>query len=58
MYLFIFEDGSMGSCTEVSEDDKRSCDNGFVSIIRVEDGRYEQYQRGNWVEVKTLEVSA
>jgi len=54
MYLFIFEDGSFGRHFTLSDEDKQSADDGYVSIIDYSGTIPMSYYRGEWTEVDAL----
>ena len=55
MYLFIFEDGSVSSAEDMTEEDFVSADEGLLDIIDVSDpSNLKQYLNGQWDPVDKL----
>jgi len=55
MYLYILEDGTiLKNFCEPTESDIESCDEGVLSIIKIEDGSSfpQEYQNGEWVDIE------
>ena len=59
-FLFISEDGTVGFTREVTEQDKSECDDGYMSIIRIDQTDTDQsypleYYKGEWSEIDDLD---
>ncbi|MFK5891901.1 MAG: hypothetical protein QM504_01620 [Pseudomonadota bacterium] len=53
MYLYIFEDGAMlYGDKEVSEGDKQSCSEGYLTIIDVSCNPPKKLIEDKWVEIE------
>ena len=46
MYLMIFEDSSLSTIDELTDDDKQAADDGYLDIIDFD--THEQYSQGEW----------
>jgi len=59
MYLFIFDDGSLGVSNTISEIARESCEDGLFDIVRTRiEGTeifYDQYLNGEWHQVVEAE---
>ena len=58
MYLFIFEDGSMRIGNTITDEDRQSCDDGILDIVRTRiegmDVFYDQYLEGEWRQIEAV----
>ena len=53
MYLIILEDNSIRKSEIITQDDKMSCDEGYIDIIRVKD--CTKYYSGGWNSIEDVE---
>lgn len=51
IYLFVFEDGRVWQKTEIDATDIMHCDDGCLSVFRLNGSCYEEYTAGQWVPV-------
>ena len=58
MYIFVFEDGSIGKASKVTKDDLSMADGGYVDIISISGQQPTQYHDGEWYGINeyTAEV--
>ena len=58
MYLFIFEDGSMRVGNTITDEDRQSCDDGILDIVRTRiegmDMFHDQYLEGEWHQIEAI----
>lgn len=52
-YILLFEDGEAKVADDVSEEDKRSADDGYLDIIRVSD-LHRYIGLDNWERIKSV----
>ena len=52
-YLYITEDGEFYQGNEPTDDDKRACDDGYLSVIDTEN--MTDYYRGKWEKIAEWE---
>lgn len=51
-YILLFEDGEAKVANDISEEDKRSADDGYLDIIRVSD-LHRYIGLDNWERIKS-----
>ena len=53
-YLIIFAVNAMQQCSEITEQDKQTCEEGYINIIRfnVLTGRFQSYYDGQFNDVE------
>ena len=52
MYLSIFEDGVMGLVDELTDDDRKASDDGYVTYIDVSIANQPKaYNKGEWFPI-------
>jgi len=48
-YIIIIEDGTIYASGTISDDDKKMCNNGYISIIDTQ--TFKEYDREHWTDV-------
>jgi hypothetical protein len=56
MYLFMFEDGDVRKGLDFSQDDKDSCDAGYLDVIDLHADNPKRWWNGRWVDVEKVET--
>lgn len=54
MYLIIFEDGDMKKAATVSDEDKRSADDGYIDIIDLHAENPTRRVNGEWHDIDAV----
>jgi hypothetical protein len=54
MYIFIFEDGQVKQANSVSDEDLLSVDNGYLQVLRVQNGDATEYYDGEWSKLEPV----